>query len=817
MTVEQDQGLRLMAQEMAEALSRDGAAAVALMQRFGLLAGLAKNSATHDAAPDRTGRIGIWEPRGAAEPGAYERSAALRAHWPYWADVQTIPAKGEKKRIVLLGESVAYGFFYAPGFTPAQVLERLVSDILGTAVEVVDLARAGLLAAELGALAGGALALEPDLCVIFAGNNWLPGELPPPFSLERSLEAAVLREGGVSAYKELRERKLFEQVETQMRRSFGKLAQAVPVVLMVPDFNLADWPLDPEVDAPWLPAGGNRRWLECRAAARRALSAGEIETARGLAREMLDLDGGTAGSGWVLLADCARRSSGAGDLAAARACREKARDARLWDNDRKGTWTHGKIQEALRLWGAEAGAAVVDVPAVFAAWQHGELPDRRLFLDFCHMSAQGIRVAMAAAAQETARRLDGALPVPTLEELVAQAPAPSPRLEAEACLTAGFFNAHFGQHGEPMAHFFREAARSPEVAGILRESLELQVRRAPFWARAAAARLASSLLTSQLRDRLLATGREFFSAEMLTAMADSLEAEGRPARAFLDELQRGERSLSEIPQDLLAPYNAPSMVDRNVLWEGSYFYRAYSTVSSFPWVCRAPHEVGLVLTCRRTAAVHVPCQVLVNGAPLLVISPGAAWETFRFTASASQVRAGVNWLEIRWSADLPPGEERIAQAAEEIENGRPYSLVPVFAEIHTFTAALRRDSRAREQGAVDDEALVGAGADDAAGSRDLHLEAEQAALRDLGQTDADRHLLARPGGADVGDVDAGADGGPPLAEERLDGGEAGVFHEADHARGREDAFHVRRPHVRSDHIAGLVSQTGAEHVGGHDE
>lgn len=679
MTADPDKVLRQMASELAEALRERGAAA--LMQRLGLLA--TPPAGAPASSPLRPGAIGIWEPQG---DGTYARSEALRSHWPYWADLPAIPAKGERKRVLLVGESVAYGFFYAPEFTPARVLEPLVSTALGTAVEVIDLSRAGILRAELAALLERVPALEPDLLVVFAGNNWLPVEPAPAHTLESSLEAAVLREQGVGAFKELREKKLFEQVTEGLGRQLEELSAAVPAVLLVPAFNLADWRLDPEVDAPWLSEGGNRRWLECRAAAREALAAGDLERTRALAQEMLDLDRGTAGSGWVLLAECERRSGG---LAEARRCLEKARDARIWDNNLEATKTHGSIQEALRRCGSRGRITVVDLPEVLAGWQDGAPPDRRFFLDLCHMTSEGIRIAMASAAREAARQLGGEA-LPALADLVSRAPGPSPRVEAEARFTAGVFNAHFGQTGPQMSFFLREAARlSPEVAGILWESLDLQVRRAPFWTRTAAARISQALRTAQLRDRILSPGRDFFHAELLAAIADVLEAEGRPARAFLDGLRRAERSLTEAPLDLLSPYNAESMADRNATWSDTHsFHRAYSPVSRFPWVCREPAGVAFALTCRRTTETAAPCEIRVNGTPMEEIAPGPGWTVFRFTAPSGVVQAGVNWLEIRWSLDLPPAEEQIAQAAGDLENGRPYTLVPVFAEIHSLTAAL---------------------------------------------------------------------------------------------------------------------------------
>lgn len=128
----------------------------------------------------------------------------------------------------------------------------------------------------------------------------------------------------------------------------------------------------------------------------------------------------------------------------------------------------------------------------------------------------------------------------------------------------------------------------------------------------------------------------------------------------------------------------------------------------------------------------------------------------------------------------------------------------------------RAASAARELRAVDDQALVGSGADDAGRSLDLDVEAEQPALRDAGQFHTDRDLLAGPRSADVADVDAGADRGLPLVEQRMDEREAGVLGEADHPRGREDALHVRGSHVGSHGVGGFVGQAGSKQGAGHE-
>src|SRR5215212_6684883 len=148
--------------------------------------------------PKKTGdkpeklRVGIWEAVDEFGRRSFVRVSTEGA-WHLWANVQKIPAKGPRRRIVLVGESVARGLLFDPQFTPAQALQQMMNVACGPAkAEVVDLARTDLSHKELHELIRQALHLEPDALVIFAGNNWLPAP-----SEEQVLDiAAAFRDTG---------------------------------------------------------------------------------------------------------------------------------------------------------------------------------------------------------------------------------------------------------------------------------------------------------------------------------------------------------------------------------------------------------------------------------------------------------------------------------------------------------------------------------------------------------------------------------------------------------------------------------------------
>ncbi len=668
----QDHPLKSLTDEMARLLSGSGGeSAVLLMERFGFL-----SLPERHPPGGRPGFVGIWK----AGPQGYERSAALRDEWRLWADVQSIPPKGERKRALLLGESVARGLYYAPDFTPASALAAALPAALGQSIEVVDLSKTNLTGLQLMGLLGTVPTLEPDVLVLFAGNNWTLAD-----KQDRHLEATVLREQGAAGLKARREQRLAAFVDS-LGRQLTELSARLPIVLVIPEINLADWRLDARADAPWLPLGRNRRWLECRAAAHSALAALRLDEAAALAREMVDLDGGTAASGWTILADCARST---GDLAAARAHLEKARDAHLWDFTYQTPRTLSVIQQALRGCAVPGRIGVVDLPACLAAWQGGELPGRRMFLDYCHLSGEGIRVAMAAVALEVANLLDASRPRSGIESVANEVPGPTPSIEAMAHFAAALHSANWGQSNPYISYLCHEAARqSPEVARAMREYLEIQTRRAPIWACAAFERLAA--VAAPCLQLNILRNPKLFGGVLLPAIAAALEANGLPSSAFLDELRKEERSLSDHPRDLLDPYHRASLADLDWLEWPTHFRRAYSPTSRYPWVSRAPREVAFELNCRRPAAAGPgECQVRINGTSVARLPLTNEWTTQRFSAPASGVRSGVNLLEIDWPTDLPGGTEEIEHVAREHEHGRTVPLLPVFAEISSLTAIQR--------------------------------------------------------------------------------------------------------------------------------
>jgi hypothetical protein len=684
MSERDDDILKALSMRIARDLTEaSGQGSLDTLFRFDLLAGGSADDLPPSAG--RQGWVGIWKRQ---SDGSHARAPEHSAEWNLWADISVIPEKSDKRRVVLVGESVARGYFYDPLLTPSKVLAEMLeaADVPGQA-EVVDLARSDIGGLALIQLMMEALALQPDLLVMFAGNNWSQAPTLMNNGLERALGGTVLREQGVPGLKAHLERKLSELIRGQIRQALGALASRVPLVIVIPEFNLADWHLEGEVDPPILSTGANRLWLEAYEAARQALAENRLDDAEANAMRMIEVDGGTAASGFTLLADCKRRR-GLNDQA--RELLENARDSHSWETAAQQPKTLLLIQQALRQAATLPNISVVDLPRMFQEWSGGELPDRRIFLDYCHHTAEGIRLAMAATAQVVAPRLGGRnLPS---AYFVAATREPDPVLAGEAHFAAAIHNAHWGQGFDIVYHHCREAAKaSPRVARLMQLYLSIKARRAPFWMCEELEPLVRESVSLGRYVLAYTPPRKTFDRILLQAGAEALEHAGFPVRAALDELLRREHGVTpEQSSDLCSSDYRESWADRDWRWAATAYHIAHSPKTRFSLVCQSSHCITLELTCRRRGAQpgDPVCQLRFNSLPLREIAATPDWCTWRVTVPASLVSPGINSVEIVWPADPEAPVESLQREARHLELGLGYDLLPTYGQIHSFKASV---------------------------------------------------------------------------------------------------------------------------------
>src|SRR5262249_42080710 len=162
--------------------------------------------------------------------------------------------------------------------------------------EVVDLSRANETIGALVETLEASVQLSPDMFVIFAGNNWDLLETPEissvaPSTLDRQAFGDALAHGGLLAVRQLASDRLADIT----RRAFARVADitraiGVPVIVVLPEVNLADWETrEPPV---WLPRGDSDEWFVLLSQAQHALQLGQPDVVRAITQQMNALDSG---------------------------------------------------------------------------------------------------------------------------------------------------------------------------------------------------------------------------------------------------------------------------------------------------------------------------------------------------------------------------------------------------------------------------------------------------------------------------------------------------------------------------------------------
>jgi hypothetical protein len=687
------------------AVANDGSELVRLLHVSGLIGGDGSLTDIQSLADEseeiyytkiltwREGDIGIWERRIENGKSAFVRRLDTIDEWNFWANIGRIEPKSSKRRVVFMGESVARGYLYDPAFTPAMALQMILDRQFGEGeTEVIDLARTSI-RYQIREIAIAARELEPDIAIIFAGNNW--GTTAPAFPDVVRIDKGLASDG-IAGLKRVSE-DYIERTGTRVVRDIASAYQekGIPLIWIIPEFNLGDWH-DSITNAPYLPGDLNVEWLNLYERAQAALTNGDRETAERLALRMAEIDHGTVVTGFYILAECRKL---AGDLDGERKYLELARDAKCWD------WStanipkpHSITQQLLRRESENCGYQVIDLPALLKQYLNGEIPDRRLFVDYCHHTTEGIQIAMGAAASLVLRSLKG-VDVPWYA-LISDQIAPSNETEAEASFLAAIHNAHLWQSYEVVRHFCRRAVTlSPHVIELMLSYIELQMRNAAPMHMSEAEENILRAGSPLIHHYLFSNNDQRLDRILLGAIVDVLEEAGVPAQDRLDQLRREEHSVKDQEIDLLGYYyysaaQQPQELD-GIAWPANRFtydvryYRAYWTYSRFIFVGEAGRAVDLTLTCRlpKPAPREDKIAIELNGQPQVEIAVSTEWTSWNISLPGEAVRDGLNEIILRW----PMPEFRSAEALSEVTlklcQRKFPDLYPVFGEIHSFKAS----------------------------------------------------------------------------------------------------------------------------------
>ena len=626
-------------------------------------------------------RVGTWEAVDDAHGRSFVR-VETGDPWFYWANVQKIPPKGPRRRIVLLGESVARGLLYDPQFNPALALQAIMNATRRSPeVEVIDLARTDLTHKPLQEMINSALELEPDALVVFAGNNWHGFASPTDDDL-LDMASALRETGSWSAIKELTEASLIAKA-TETLRALGKIVyeRRVPVVWVLPEFNLADWRTECDCP-PLLNSNDTAAWLSARDEAEELLKGDQWEQAETPGQRLMELDGGTTSAGPNILAEVSRRR---GDHEAARTFLELARDAAVCWPYQVSPRCFSVTQQTIRERASAHGVRVVDLPREFTRYLGGEPAGRSLFLDYCHLSLEGIKISMALTAEALLQPLNYS-PKPW-RDLAQVDMKVAPKVKAEAHFLAAVHNANWGQKIDIVRHHVRTALELDRgIARMMQLFLDFHVRPIPSSLCRSFAQLcdlgsiaAVNLLYNDL------VNKKFLNPTLITAMVDGLEEAGIATRDSLQNVLITEHAVQNRKVNLVQSLYSTGSYARPLVDHRPEFYQATARTSIFPFVCDKPEPLNFDVTVK---VPDTPSDQTVffslNGAPLDDVPATDRWTKRTFSVPADRLRSGLNEVKIAWPmTDWSPEKQR-EHIGECLRAGVSAEITPIFGMINSF-------------------------------------------------------------------------------------------------------------------------------------
>ncbi|HEY9423006.1 MAG TPA: hypothetical protein VIW92_16460 [Thermoanaerobaculia bacterium] len=361
-----------------------------------------------------------------------------------------------------------------------------------------------------------------------------------------------------------------------------------------------------------------------------------------------------------------------------------------------------KARELLMDAARRHGFAWADLRQVFAEHTGSPLPDRRLFLDYCHLTSEGIHLAMAAAAAQVLN-LSGMLDEDVdWRALLPRLPpvAISPEAEATARLGAAIHTAHrllpVGPKGPILEHWCESALdASPGVEAAMLDLLAARCAPCPAVLTSAQQRN----LDSPYRLTLLHGWRwDYLDADLIEAVCAVLERRGRTVREEIARQLVEHHGIRQDGTDLTRP---------PYLWEP--LERFYPEVMSFediseratfrsPWpessfclICDATRDVELELTSRLPVAANGGNRwgrigVAVNGEEAGAVDATERWTRALLRIDRAHIRPGLNRLTLRWPAPAMDGDAALQAARERLELGIAADLHPVFGEVFSLIA-----------------------------------------------------------------------------------------------------------------------------------
>lgn len=698
--------------------SDDGCEAVMLLRQSGLVGTdedfeMAEHYPGYLEKPNLPRAVGPWIPRTNGDTIEFARESEWDKYlWLEERDVLTANRDESVYRVCLVGESVASGMFFAPKITPAKVLQSLLSQVrpVGSeSVETIDLTRNAMRLPMLIDIVDAAAQLEPDLIIVFAGNNfcrdYTVGRSDQSVAPNHYVRAA--NEGGPVELV----REFTRQLTRATRASVEKLARNAKMngsnlMWLIPAVS-SSWQRFAPV--PWLDLDGSKRWHHLLKEAKRALAEKEFEKARELGRAMLDLDQGACPTSQQIMAS-ALEGSGHFEAAARRYEQALNADCALQRTSFLAPGIQPCVRETLFEEFARQGLPAIDLGTLFSQHVDEHETTDSLFVDYCHLSVKGMHVAMTAVATEILRL--------TGSETASDAKQSPPDLEpfdvdskvvARGLFEAAIYTSHLGYelcfdgNSSSLRERFRAALdQSSDLAEVMSDYVRLRHGSAvPELSRSTHRIVATA---NSLLDFGILQWIQGVDSQTIEALCGVLEEAGHDGAALLAHYQEHDKRQLASGVDISEPrYLKHFSRDGKIDWDPERGTRKtqpflVSYWPDLPLVLAA--DRGAILECCLTirlpghdaARRNDEVRVSVNGMLATTINASETWSRHQFVVGTDFTTDGFNDILLEWPELSSHDGSAVEEAVGRYQSFGQANWYPVFGEVFSFQVKSRAES-----------------------------------------------------------------------------------------------------------------------------
>lgn len=642
--------------------------------------------------------VGIWKARKRNNGIYYERDASHYKEFSYWAWTLSIPEKSDKYRIILLGDSVAMGYFYQPIFTPALYLEKVLKGTMpDREAEVIDLSCRSISYEGFFELCSSSLKLKPDAVVVFIGGDWWDNDYQltceeagyivdtngEPQIYDRILEAA--------------ERRLRPKIDAFMGFLANMAEQhSIRVVLIIPETNLKDWTNCKNGLASYMSRSNGAVMSEFKRSADTAYANGNIDKAVEILKKILDVNPYNP----VVLENIAKYRLEQGQTSEAKRYYRMACDTQIYRNGHISSSTG-----AMKRWILESASAcklhILDLQQVFDSHLKGGIPGKDLFMDSYHMSAEGICTAMNHVALELLSIITGkhysqeqlkAKPMEYEEKDRNMVLGKAHLLAAVHCMQEG--NQPYGllfYHCSEALNYWPESAKAMEMY------IELITAKVPWFMHKHYTTLSKMDFWPVFPDRFHLLGIKRMGNELIDAMTDALRAKNIDIKAYVDQLRMKGFGPVDRRVDLLETYYRKDSycTDKMQLLLGvceEYgYYTGTEPISVFFIPADGKSDITLDITLKTPLQAQANEVIfMLNGLRLCTHNAYCTWTDCKITIPKAAVSNYViNSIEIEWPVD---GLAQYSNIGSSVSRGFSHNeklyeqLMPVYGCISRFEA-----------------------------------------------------------------------------------------------------------------------------------